>query len=108
MSGEQAFSFFLGTSEATRAEAGAWASRTALKIRCKLSSEYLETLIATAGDFGPRGILGYSEDSDLGDGEEPEGTTEGAKGKRSRQKRLRPRTEIFLKMIFSKTLFQTS
>ena len=52
----------------------------ALKIHCKLSLEYLGTLVST-GNFGVRGSSGYLEISDSGGGEESgrvtEGTTEG-------------------------------
>ena len=54
---ERAFSFSQGTSETTRAGtgagagAGARASKTALRIRCKLSSEYLRTLLAAGGEL---------------------------------------------------------
>ena len=83
----------------------------ALRIPCKLSSEYLKTLLAV-GDFGSRGLLGCSEISDLGGGEESggategttEGTTEGAMEGRSQRGRLRLWTEIIseleLELIF--------
>ena len=85
-SGKQAFSFSRGTSEMTRAGAGAQASRTALRIHCKSSSEYLGTLVAAAGDFSPGGLSGYSEDSDSEGREELGGATEGATERCSRQK----------------------
>ena len=57
------------------AKAGAQTSKTALRIFCKSSSEYLGTLVAVAGDSAPGGPLGCSKNSDLGGGEEPEGAT---------------------------------
>ena len=67
MSGERAFSFsrgassfFQGVSEMTRAEtgvgAGASASRTALKIYCKSSLEYLGTLVVAGGALAIKGF----------------------------------------------------
>ena len=88
-----------------RTGTGARASRTALRICCKSSSEYLGILVL-AGDFGPRGFLGYSEISDSGGGKESgratkeatEGAMEGATEGRSRWGHLRPRTEIILEL----------
>ena len=97
MSGERAFSFSRGVSETAGAGAGARAFRTALKILCKSSLEYLGTLVA-AGDFGPGVPSGYSETSDLGGGEKPGGATEGATEERSRRERPRPWIEIILKL----------
>ena len=99
-SGKRAFSFSQGTLEMTGAGVGARASRTALKIYCKSSSEYLGILVAAAGDFSPWGLLGCSENSDLGGRKEPGGATEGAIERRSRQGRLRPQTEIILAQAF--------
>ena len=90
---ERAFSFSQETSETTGAgagaaavaRAGAWAFKTALKIRCKSSLEYLGTLVVAAGDFGLRGPLDCSEDFELGGREKPGGTTEGVIERRSRQ-----------------------
>ena len=83
------------------ARTGARASKTALKILCKSSLEYLRTLVA-ARDFGPGVLSDYSEISDSGDREEPreatERATEGATERRSWRGRLRPRTEIILKL----------
>ena len=96
-SGERGFnSFFRSSSEAAEAGAGAGAgagaraSRTALRIYCKSSSEYLGTLVVAAGDFGPGGPSGYSEISDPGGGEEPRRAIEGPTEGRSRQRRPRP------------------
>ena len=65
---KRVFSFFRGTSETTGAEtgaeagAGAQASKTALRIRCKSSSEYLGTLLAAGVElvrvFSPKGSAG--------------------------------------------------
>ena len=64
--------------------AGVQASKTALRIHCKLSSEYLEILVAVAGalatrDFVSKGSIGWSDNSsfDSGDGEELRGAREG-------------------------------
>ena len=100
---EQAFSgLFRSSLEAVGAgtRAKAWASKTALKICCKSFSKYLRTLVAVAGDFSPKGLLGYLKISDLEGGKKPERVTEGAiegvtEG-HSRQKQSRPRIEIIL------------
>ena len=59
---EQAFSFSRGVLETAGAGAGARASRTALKIRCKSFSEYLGMLVAAEGElargFHPEGLAG--------------------------------------------------
>ena len=86
---ERAFSFSQGVSETAGVGEGAWASRTALKILCKSSSEYLGTLVA-AGDFGPWVPSGYLETSDSESREEPGGATEGATEGHSWRGRLRP------------------
>ena len=84
------------------AGAGAQASRTALRIHCKSSSEYLGILVS-AGDFGSRGPSGDLEISDLEGRKESEGATkkaiEGATEGRSRRGRLRPWTEIILELV---------
>ena len=94
MTRERAFSFSQDTSATMRAGAGtgtgagvgigAPAFRTALRILCKSSSEYLRTLVAiralvTRG-FGPEGLAGWSDNSspNSGGGEESEGATKGA------------------------------
>ena len=87
-------SLFRGSSEAARVRTGARASKTALRIYCKPSSEYLGTLVVAAGNFGPGGLLGRSEISDLEVGGEPKRAIEGATKGRSWRERLRPRTEI--------------
>ena len=112
MSGERAFSFSRTlemTGAGVGAETGARAFKTALKILCKSSLEYLGILVS---DFGPGGPSGCSKISDSGGGEESggvtegatEGATEGVMEGRFRRGRLRPRTEIILelKLIFSK------
>ena len=124
---ERAFSFSQGTSETigARAEAragartgtGSWASRTALKIHYKSSSEYLGTLVAARGvlarSFALDGPAGWSDnlspDSEGGEKSEGvmKGATEGAAERRSRQERLRPQTQIILELISSKIHFQT-
>ena len=48
----------------------------ALKIRCNSSLEYLG-ILAVARDFGPSSLLGCSENSDSGGGEESEKVTQG-------------------------------
>ena len=78
--GERAFSslswgFLEAAKAGAGARAGAQASKTTLKIRCKLSSEYLGILVAAAGNFDFGGLLGYLENSDLGDKEEPKKET---------------------------------
>ena len=119
MSGERAFSFFQGASEMIKAGAGAGtrarASRTALKIRCKSFSEYLGTLVAvgemlaTRG-FIPKSLAGWSDNlaSDLRGGEKLGRAIEGVTEGRSWWGRLWPWIDVFLKLISSKTLFQTS
>ena len=105
-SGQRAFSFSRGTSEMTgagtrartRAGAGtgARASRTALKIRCKSSSEYLGILVL-AGDFGPESLLSCSKISYSGGREESrkasKGATEGATEEQRREQRRKQRRE---------------
>ena len=76
---------------------GARASKTALRILCKSSSEYLGTLVAME-DFGSGVPSGCLEISDSGGGEESGGATEGATKGRSRRGRPRPWTEIILKL----------
>ena len=96
-------------------EAGtrARASRTALKIRCNSSSEYLRTLVAASGVLAMEGFVlegptGWSDNlsPDSGDGKESrgatEGATEGAIEGCSRRGRPWPRTEVILKLISSK------
>ena len=92
------------------AEAGAQASRTVLKIRCKSSSEYLAILVAAAGalarGFAPEGQAGWSDNSspDSGGEKESGGAIEGAAEEategRSRRGRPWPQTEIILALIF--------
>ena len=93
---------------------GAQASRTALRIFCKSSLEYLGTLVlvtgvSATGGFVHEGLAGWSDNlSPNSEGEEALGgamkeATEG----RSRQGRPRPWIEVILELIFSKTLFQT-
>ena len=110
---ERAFSFFQGTLETTGAEtgsrtgagmgagAGARASRTALRICCKSSLEYLGTLVLVE-DFGSRDLSGCLEISDLGGKKESRrvigGATEGAIEGGSWRGRPRPQTEIFLEL----------
>ena len=106
-SGERAFSLSQGTSETigagTGVGAGARVSRTVLKIRCKLFSEYLGTSLAETtvmGGFAPEGPSDYSENSDSGGKKESWGATEGATEGCSRRGRPRPRTEIILVQTF--------
>ena len=97
---------------------GARASIPALRIFCKSSLEYLGKLVAaigasTTGCFAPESPAGWSDNlsPDSRGREELEGVMEGAKEGapegRSRRGRLRPRIEAILKLISSKTLFQT-
>lgn len=67
----------------TRAEVGvgAQASRTTLKIRCKLPLEYIRTSLGAARDFDPGNLASYLKNFDLGDREE----SGGAMKKRSQQ-----------------------
>ena len=91
---------------------GAQASRTALKILCKSSLEYLGTPVAVGalamGGFVPEGLAGWSDNlsPDSKDGEESGGATKGAAEERLWRKRPRPWTEVILELISSKTLFQ--
>ena len=102
---EQAFSFSRGVLETAGAGAGARASRTALKIRCKSFSEYLGVLVSV-GDFGLGSPSGCLEFSDSGGEKESRGVTEEVTERiterRSRQGRSRPWTEIIseLELIF--------
>ena len=79
-------SLFRSSSEAAGAGAGAGAEiracRTALRICCKLSLEWLGTLVAAAGDFAPWGPAGYLENSDSGGRKELGGATEGRSQRR--------------------------
>ena len=72
-----------GAGAGARAETGAQASRTALKIYCKSFLEYLGISIAVAGaiamgSFVLEGSAGCLENSNLGDREESEEITEEA------------------------------
>ena len=95
MSVDQVFGFFWGASETIKAgvgaetgaeaEAGARASRTALKILYKSSSEYSGTLVAATGtsamgSFLFEGLAGWFNNLslDLGGREETRGATEEA------------------------------
>ena len=107
MSGERAFSFSRSVLKTAGAGAGAQDSRTALRILYKSSSEYLGTLVAT-GDFSPGVPSDCLETSESGGREEPGRATEGATEGSSWQERLRPWTEIILKLkqdFFLITLF---
>ena len=96
-----------------RAETGPRASRTALKILCKSSSEYLGTIVSTGAlatrGFAPKGSAGWLDNSspDLGVRKESGGATDGAAEECLRRGRKRPQTEVIFELIFSKTLFQT-
>ena len=119
MSRKRAFSFFRGTLETMRAGTGVgtWASRTALKICCKLSSEYLRTLVATgealARSFTPEGLAGWLDNlsPDLGGRKKLrraiERATKGVAEGRSRQGRPRLWTKVILELIPFRILFQT-
>ena len=110
---KQAFSLSRDVLEAveagTRARVGVGVgvqvSKIVLKIRCKLSSEYLRISIAVAGmtktkSFTPKSLAGYSENSDLGGREESRGASKGAIEKRSWQKQLQSQTEVILVQTF--------
>ena len=61
-------------------EAGAQASKTVLKIRCKSSLEYLKTSVVVVGvtvmeDFAPKNQASCLKNSDLGDREESRGAS---------------------------------
>ena len=97
---------------------GVRASKTALRILCKSSSEYLgilmvATRVSAKGGFTPEGPASWSDNllPDSRGGKESrgatEGATDGATEGRSRRRRLRPRIEVILELISSKTLFQT-
>ena len=141
MSGERAFSFSwsasatmgagagagagagIGTGARTEAgvgtgagaESGALGSKTALRIFCKSSLEYLRILVAARvlamGSFGPEGLAGWLDNlsPDLGDREESrgatKGATEGVTEGRLRRGRPRPWTKVILELISFKTLF---
>ena len=126
MSGERAFSFSRGVSATmgagagvgagagtgararTGAGAGTWASRTVLRIRCKLSSEYLGIPSVAAGALATGGFVEgparFSENllPDSGDGEESGGVTKGVAEERSQRGRLQTRIKVILELISSK------
>ena len=93
-----------GAGAGVEAGPGARASRTVLKICCISSLEYLGTLVVAAWNFGLRGLLVYSKDSDLKGKEELKGVTEGvteeATEGRSRRRQSRSRTEVILMQAF--------
>ena len=92
---------------------GARTSRKSLRIFCKLSSEYLGTLVLAGalatGGFAPEVPASWSDNSlpDSGGGKESGRATEGAAEECLRRRRPRPRTEVIFELISSKTLFQT-
>ena len=98
-----------GAGTVAGAGVGALASKTALQIRYKSSLEYLGILVAATGalarDFVPKSPAGWLNNlsPDSRGGEESEGVAEG----RSRRERPRPRIEVILELVPSKTLFQT-
>ena len=98
----QGFSKVAGAAARAGAGARARTSRTALKICYKSFSEYLGILIAVAGDFGPNGLLGYLENSDLGGREKLGGATgkKRAIERRFRRGQLQLYTEVILVLIF--------
>ena len=67
-----------GARMGARARVRAQASKTALRIRCKSSLEYLGTLVVVVEDFSLGDLLDCSKISDLGGGEGPKGATEEA------------------------------
>ena len=86
MSREQTFRLFQDTLETARAGVGTgvWAFKTGLRIPCKPSSEYLETLVVTLGvtvigSFVPESLAGYLNNSSPNSrgGEESENVTKG-------------------------------
>ena len=92
----------IGARTGVRTGTGAQASRTALRILCKLSLEYLGTLVAATGasamgGFAPEGPAGWSDNlsPDSGGRKESRGATERA-------------TERTTEGLSSKTLFQTA
>ena len=72
------------------ARARAQAFRTALRIRYKSSLQYLGTLIAVAGDFGPRNPSNCSEISDSGGEKKLGRATKGAMEERFWRGQLLP------------------
>ena len=107
--GERAFSSLFWVSlEAAEAavgagvRAGARASKTALRIQCKLSSEYLETGVAAAKNVDLGGLLGCFKKFNLGSREKSGGAIEkeGVMEKRSWRGQLRPYIEVILALIF--------
>ena len=72
------------------------ASKTALRICYKSSSEYLEILVVVAGDFGLGSLLGCLEIFDLGSGEDPRRATEGVTEEHSCWEQPQSWTEIIL------------
>ena len=123
-SGERAFSFFRGTLETTGAgtgvEAGAGtragagtgarAFKTALRICCKSSLEYLGILVSAEGElarsFAPEGLAGWLNNlsPDSGGGKElrraMKEATEGATEKHSCRERPRRWTKVILALTF--------
>ena len=77
--------------------AGAWASKTVLKIYCKSGLEYLGISVVAARNFGLGNLVKYLENSNLGDRKESRGVME----RRSWQGQLRFYTEVILVLIFS-------
>ena len=79
-SGERAFNgLYRGFLEAAEAGAGVGAgvqaSKIALRIRYKSFLEYWRTSVATADDFGPKGLAGCLKNSDFEGREELRGAT---------------------------------
>ena len=120
ISKERAFNFSRGTLETMRArvgaEVGAQASRTALRILCKSSSKYLETLVAAIGasvmgGFVSKGPAGWLDNlsPDLGGRKESKEAMERAMERaiegQSRRRRPQPWTEVILELISSKITF---
>ena len=64
-----------GAGVGAEVRARAQTSKTASRIYSKLSSKYLETSIAAAGDFGPRNLAGYLENSNSEGGKKSGGAT---------------------------------
>ena len=100
----------VGVGTEVGAGTGARASRTALRILYKLSSEYLGTLLAAGGElargFPPKGPASWLDDllPDSRGGEESgeamEGVTEGVTEECSRWGRPQPRTKVILTLTF--------
>ena len=111
--GKRVFSFSWSALEITgvEAKAGVWVSKMALKIYCKLSSEYSRTLIAATGMLAMKGFVlegsaGWSKKLLLDSRSKKKSrraikrAKEGVMEGRFRWGRPRPQIEVILELIF--------